>query len=1008
MSRFALQVYWLVLALACAASVRAAEPGEADDQYSVAAGHYARSNWKLATEEFDKFVRSYAGDPRVNTARFYLAEAQVQLGQYDAARVNFQAVLQFEPEGKHARQAQFRAGECSYLAGQSDAAKTELTAFREKFPDDPQLAFVLPYLAELALNAGDATAAQREFSRALEKFPQGAMADDCRMGLARIDEAAGRHAEAAKRFGELAANRAGALAEQAQFQCAASQYAAQDHAAAAESFARLLEHWPDSELRDRARLGRGWALYHLKQYDEALKLFDSLAQHAELAPQARYWLGLTHRATGDWSQAAEALQAMADEFPQHELTAAALYHAGDAWIQAEKYVAAAAALHCVDEHWPESPWRDEADAALVQLAVLEQDHARVEQLATAFLDRFAGSPLAAQVRRAWGRSQLDEGKYAAAIETIQPLVTDAQADARVKASDSYLLALAHKGLGQHDQALAALAPALAATDAEQRANAQFLEASLLVADGKFAEALVPLKSYLEQRPNGDQAASCRAQLAVCLAKTDQLPAAREAFAQFDALQPPEEILLPAVRQLAEAAEAAHGDDWAAELYGRLAADGHPAEFAAVGLSGLAWNQLRAGRAADAAANFDKLLSRYPDHPLAAAAGLARGQVLETLDQPDGALAMYQRVIERYPQAKERAEALLRAARLHDRLKQDADALACYDRFVSEFADHDQHDAALYESAWVLRDLARLPEADARFAQLRSEHPQSRFWNDATYRLAERAQQEGRYDEAETLIDELLARQPQPPVLEHALYLQGQVAAAAQKWDAAERAMQRLLETAPDTTLRPMAEYWIAESAYRRDDFNAAGERFARLAQATEGRQEPWVAMVALRQGQVLAHQNRWSEAEAVAKSVLERWPHFDQRYEADYLLGRALASRGEFEPAREAYRRVLRSATGGKTETAAMAQWMIGEAYFHQNNYDAALREYLRLEILYAYPTWQAGALLQAAKCHELLGEWKEATELYARLLQGYPQTKFTEEAAQRLRRAQSQASAAR
>ena len=75
-----------------------------------------------------------------------------------------------------------------------------------------------------------------------------------------------------------------------------------------------------------------------------------------------------------------------------------------------------------------------------------------------------------------------------------------------------------------------------------------------------------------------------------------------------------------------------------------------------------------------------------------------------------------------------------------------------------------------------------------------------------------------------------------------------------------------------------------------------------------------------------------------------------------------------------------------------MAQWMIGESYFHQENYDAALREYLRVEILYAYPRWQAAALLQAGKCQELLGRRKEAAELYARLIKAYPNTEFTEE----------------
>ena len=84
-----------------------------------------------------------------------------------------------------------------------------------------------------------------------------------------------------------------------------------------------------------------------------------------------------------------------------------------------------------------------------------------------------------------------------------------------------------------------------------------------------------------------------------------------------------------------------------------------------------------------------------------------------------------------------------------------------------------------------------------------------------------------------------------------------------------------------------------------------------------------------------------------------------------------------------------------------MAQWMIGETYFHQKDYAAALRAYLRLEILYDYPRWQSAALLQAAKCHEALGESKEATELYTRLMKTYPDSPFVNEASQRLQTAE-------
>jgi TolA-binding protein len=77
---------------------------------------------------------------------------------------------------------------------------------------------------------------------------------------------------------------------------------------------------------------------------------------------------------------------------------------------------------------------------------------------------------------------------------------------------------------------------------------------------------------------------------------------------------------------------------------------------------------------------------------------------------------------------------------------------------------------------------------------------------------------------------------------------------------------------------------------------------------------------------------------------------------------------------------------------------MIGESYFHQENYTEAVAAYLRVEVLYAWPKWQAGALLQAAKCQELLGQATDAIETYARLVRTYPDSEFTQEAKRRLR----------
>ena len=90
-----------------------------------------------------------------------------------------------------------------------------------------------------------------------------------------------------------------------------------------------------------------------------------------------------------------------------------------------------------------------------------------------------------------------------------------------------------------------------------------------------------------------------------------------------------------------------------------------------------------------------------------------------------------------------------------------------------------------------------------------------------------------------------------------------------------------------------------------------------------------------------------------------------------------------------------------------MAQWMIGETFFLQKRYEEAVKAYYRVETLFEYPRWQAAALLQAAKCREMQGNWNEAVKLYAQLLKDYPNTRFHEESSRRLRQAKLQATTA-
>ncbi len=978
---------------------------EADDQYAVATGHYAQQRWKFAVEEFEAFLKKHPDDRRAAESLFFLGEALVQLGRHADAEARFQQYLSRAPSGAYARSALFRVGEAAYLVGKTAEAKSLLRQFAEKYPNDDLNAYVFPYLGELALDENDVSVAERYFRQGLDRFPNGGLQDDCRFGLARVLERQNKHAEAERLYLALAGKPKSRLAADAQFRLGAVQYASGKYAEAAASFAALESRWPQHPQLGAACMGHGWALMRLDRAKEAAKKFEQAAADPRLAVEARYWLGLAQKAQKDWSTAAKTLLSAAEADPQGRLAAAIRFHAGDAFLQAGDHAAARRQFEAVLQlPSPEEDWIANGLFGICQVAVAEKDFATLDQRCAEFAQRFPKHPLAAEVRRLLARSLIERKEFP---RVLQLLGDSSSATGREGGNeeDHYLLALAYEGLKRYDEALAQLKPALASVNASLKLDALAAQASILMAVKRFGEAVATLESYLAANPPAPAAVRARGNLAICLARLRQLDRAKSLYAEILNQQAEGEWLVATTEQLAEAAYEAGDTAWAKELFARLAKDKTP-EKQLTGLAGLAWSQFKAGSLEEAAATFAQVLAHNPTPQLRAESAFARGQILERLQKGEEALAMYDLVIDQCPKAKEMPYALAAAARERQRRKEHERAVALWERLLREFPKFPELDAALYDCAWALSDLGKMAESSQAFERLRREFPQSSFWPDATFRLAQRAFADKQYGRARELASEVIDGKAGPEIRENALFLLGQIAAKEEKWQEAFDAFASLVKQFPSGSLRLLAEYGAAEALFRQGKAEEALSRFQKLTAESSSRDKKLSAVALLRQAQVLARQEQWDEAFSLALQV-ESFPGFEEQYEADYIVGRCFARRAEFEKARERYKRVIASPGGRKTLTAANAQLMIAETYFHQKNYESALREYLKTEILYAFPEVQAAALLQAGKCHEALGEWKQAAECYARLVERYRETAFAKEAGDRLPMARARAETA-
>jgi len=645
---------------------------------------------------------------------------------------------------------------------------------------------------------------------------------------------------------------------------------------------------------------------------------------------------------------------------------------------------------------PLSSWLDKLLRAKLQATVLLGDHTLADRTAQEFFHRCPESPLAADFARWQAQSLLQRKQFQEVLRVLEPwsaktLEEDLACQIR------YLLAYAYQAVGRFSEAQAQLTPLLKVQNSQWKSVAQLAQASILAAQKQYEQAVPLLEAYLASDAGRQDQPAAQAQLALCYVWLRQTEKAKQLYKVLAQQHSGATWFGPWAEQLAEAALQTGDFPWARSLFEQLAAQADPAGVQRA-LLGLGWTQYRAGQFPEASATLARLLAmeKVPPSMLAEAAFL-RATILARLRQPDAALGLFEMIIDRYPDTRWFGPALLAAGRLQAQLGQHAQAAQCFQRYVQAFPHADDLDAALYDWAWSRKALGQAEEAFQLFQRIHREFPKSRYWAEVTLRLAQQAYQIGQYDRADQLVAAVLAEQANSDLRPYALYLQMQIAAAQGRWDHVGPLVRQLLQEHPGSPLQVYAEFWQAELAFRQKEFATAEKLLEEFGKKYPTLPAGLAPLVSLRQAQLLAHQRRWEEVIQAARRIRQTYPQFDQLYEADYLLGRALAMKARFDEAREAFYRVIRSPQGAKTETAAMAQWYIGETYFHQRDYQTALRAYLLVDVLYAYPQWQALALLEAARCHQMLGQPEEAQKLYRRLLAEFPNTQAAQQYRQSL-----------
>lgn len=987
----------------------------ADDAYQLAAGFYKKERWDLAADAFQKYIKANPQNPRVPTARFFLGLSLVNTGDYKSARDTLRIFLQEAPLSRNLAHAYYRIGECSYLLDDFGRAEPELTTFVTKYPEDPLVDRALPYLADVQLKLNKVEAAQKTFQDALNKFPTGPMAEDCEFGIAKCFEAQKKYEPTIDIYTRLAAKKESERAPEAQLNLGNRLYDLEQYAQAAAAFEKLETTFPASPLVPIARLNHGFSLFEIDQYAKAAEQFAIAEQDSKQAVEAGYWRGQCLSSLGKSAEAAELFKGLYAKNASHPLAENVLFHLADAEQHAGKQPEAQARFLEFVTRFPKSERADDA-LHLATVAAFESGNvADATKLLAQFNQTFAASPLRWQQELMSGRLQLMQGQTAAALPFFDR-VLKGEANETTKNWARYYMGFSLLELGQPAEALVATEPLSQLVEKDPKATT-FSGVFLLRGAGQlalankepvantqqdlYAAAIRSASLFLEKSPQAeevDQALAVRALAAAHSGLKDQAKTDIETLQKQHPLSPELE------KTLYEVAEVAYSnDDWelSEKLFGAIAAKGKASKFFVAGLSGQAWSLYQRKQYEDSSKLFAQVARDFPTLKDAAEASFMQGKSLQNLARPAEAVPVFDATLQQFTGSKFAYLAGLEAARQRRDAKQYPAADKAYAAVLEKFPKPEHLDKILNEWALSNYEGKNYTRSDEVFARLIKDAPDSDLADNAALSLAESHLVAGKLDPAREKF-QALEKNPQADatVQKTALFQLIGIGVEKRDWADVRTRCEALTTRFPNSK-----HHWFAEMHWAEADLNLmepakAIERLQQvLAQKGDALlvNEAWFgqAWVLLAEAQ---HKEKQHDAVIQTAADCRAWkPDFPVLYMLDEIAGRSLKAQAKFPEALATFQRIIDDPQGRRTETAAKAQFMIGEILLLQKEYAKAEGEFLKVEILYKFPDWQAPALFQAGSCQEELQHWKDAAKSYESLIKDYPKSDYAKMAAERL-----------
>jgi len=790
------------------------------------------------------------------------------------------------------------------------------------------------------------------------------------------------------------------------------------------AFEVLKDRYPNHEMTRRIGTALGESYYQQGRYKEAIEAFQNAMPYLsdDLKSKAVYLIAESYNYLNNFDQASKYYLQYINQNKGSDKVR--LAHYGLGWIYNKQEIYHWAA----DEFSKAAEGTDEvARKALYYKAVNEKLGSRYQGAIETFRnfgDRFKEGLWVEKAYYEWAITAYETGRYSEAIEVLLPLVRDdRQLDWKGKVYT--LLGESYFANKEYSRALQAFDAAEKVADIapEVKRQARFQKAWVQYSNQAYKQSQPIFESLNEEAPQSKLGKESLFWSADAYYHMDDFGPASSQFAAFIREYPNHELVGPANYSLG----------WSYFKMGSYEKAISPLktfleEYEAPEVALYPYDtdtKLRIGDSYYALGNYSNAIEYYQKAVGAEPGGdYAMFQIANSYyrdEQTYQAVTTFRKFLRIYPYSRLREQAQYNIAYIYLNTGNYTQAVEEFKTVINKYPNTSWAARAQYNIGDTYYNAGEYQKAIDAYKTVMEKYPQSEYIIEAVNGIQYAQLSSGNSDSSSAVLENFLADHPQTSMADRLRYRQADNQLQSGNYDGAIKEFQQYIRITNNQELLPeahfnlanayeqtgkvekaVAEYQTVISEYpnsertapslaalgrianSRVNYQESYNYFERLAdQGSQYQLEAYIGM-----GNAQLAMGNTDQAREQYQAALDRDPNYDP---AKVGMAKVAIDNSNYDQAKDLLSLVAESNT---TEVGAEAQYLLGVTQQKQGNYQAAVKAFSNVNVLYeAYDDWVAKALLKKAESFIQLGQTGDARSALNTLVQDYPGTVQAKEA---------------